>query len=357
MVEVIGLVDTLLQSRWYWLFKVILLATALVSTPVAWSTEVGGYADREDVQAYSRTLVDTHGFDAVYLAELFSHAQYRADIIEKISKPAEKVWTWGRYKKHLVSAERISKGIEFMRVHRATLERAEQVFGVAPEYVVAIIGIETHYGKITGSYPVLDALMTLGFDYPPRAKFFGRELTEFLLLAREEGKDPRALLGSYAGAMGYGQFISSSYRHYAVDFDGDGIRDIWSNPVDAIGSVANYFNKHHWRGDDHVALQLSVPDAGLSQIQKLSSTNPKLRLNYGDLSALGATTTATLAATTQVALFRLERDAQIEYWLGLHDFYVITRYNHSHLYGLAVYHLAQAINAGGGSTNAEIADG
>ena len=222
---------------------VSILVPAFV-TSLAWAEnassapEGGNYAVRSDVAEYVRTVTSEHGFKADELKALLSAVEYRADIIERISKPAEKVWTWARYKRHLVDEQRIAEGAVFWHKHADTIARAAQTFSVAPEIIVAILGIETRYGRITGTYPVLESLMTLGFDYPPRASFFRKELTEFLLLAREEDKDPTTLTGSYAGAMGYGQFISSSYRYYAVDFDDDGVRDIWANPVDAIGSIA-----------------------------------------------------------------------------------------------------------------------
>ena len=325
------------------------LAGALAASPVSYSQP---YAEREEVAQYITTLVQEHGFDAQQLTTWLGGAHLRTDIIEKISKPAERVWTWGRYKKHLVGEKRITQGLEFWQAHAATLQRAYEVYGVPPEYVVAIIGIETYYGRVTGSYPVLDALMTLGFDYPPRSSFFRRELTQFLLLAREEGKDPQELQGSYAGAMGYGQFISSSYRHYAVDFNDDGVRDIWQDPVDAIGSVANYFARHRWQGQGPVAIKLQPTEQQQSALDKLAGKNPKLAHTVGDLRQLGISLDAELKNADKLAVFRLQLSEQdgdasagIEYWVGLHDFYVITRYNHSHLYAMAVKQIADALKA------------
>ena len=297
------------------------------------------YGQRADVAEYLDALAAQHDFDRADLNTLFSDAQQRQDIIDRISRPAEKTWTWARYRAHLVDEKRIDKGVEFWDANAETLARAEAQYGVAPEVVLAVLGIETRYGAITGSYRVLDALTTLGFDYPPRASFFKKELTEFLLLAREEGKDPRALTGSYAGAMGYGQFIPSSYRHYAVDFDADGVRDIWQNPEDAIGSIANYFARHKWRGDGPVAVpvELSSADASVQPNAGL-----ELRHTVQDLQALGIQVEG-LAPDAKAALFKLDADQGTEYWLGLHDFYVITRYNRSHLYAFAVYELSEAI--------------
>lgn len=298
------------------------------------------YAERDDVAGYISEIVAQHGFDQAELRALFADAAQRQDIIERISRPAEKVWTWARYQRHLVDQDRIDRGVNFWNEHHELLAQAEQRYGVAPEYVVAILGIETRYGSITGNFRVLDALATLGFDYPPRSAFFRKELTEFLLLAREENKDPRTLLGSYAGAMGYGQFIPSSYRYYAVDFNGDGARDIWQDPADAIGSIANYFARHHWRGDSVVARRVSVSG---SSADALANQGLTLKNTVADLRAAGVA--VDLPADAKAALYKLEGASGDEYWVGLHDFYVITRYNHSHMYALAVYQLSQAIGA------------
>ncbi len=300
------------------------------------------YAQRADIAEYIAQLSEQHGFQHAALQQMFAEVRQRQDIIERISKPAERVWTWARYRNHLVDEPRVEQGVAFWAAHQATLERAAQAYGVAPHYIVAILGIETRYGQVTGSFPVLDALTTLGFDYPPRAKFFRKELTEFLLLAREEGKDPRQLTGSYAGAMGYGQFIPSSYRHYAVDFDADGVRDIWRNPVDAIGSVANYFARHRWRGNGPVAVPVTLADATLAS---MANASLELRHTVAELQARGVQIpdSVQLQPSAKAALYKLDAADGDEYWLGLHDFYVITRYNRSHMYAMAVHQLAERI--------------
>lgn len=304
------------------------------------------YAERLDVRTYLDTLAQEHGFDRKALTELFAQVRQRQDVIERISRPAEKAWTWARYQKLLVSQTRIEQGVEFWTAHADTLARAHKQFGVAPEYVLAILGIETRYGRVTGDFPVIEALTTLGFDYPPRSKFFRKELTEFLLLAREEGMHANQLAGSYAGAMGFGQFIPSSYRHYAVDFDNDGVRDIWQNPTDAIGSIANYFSRHKWRGEGPVALTVDVGStvAATAAVQQAINGGLELRHSVASLQSMGVQING-LAPDTKVALYKLEGKGGDEYWLGLHDFYVITRYNHSHMYALAVHQLSQAIKA------------
>ena len=301
------------------------------------------YAERADVQAYIQELVAEHAFSRSWLEAAFAQARQRDDIIERISAPAEKVWTWGRYRKHLVDDARIAQGVEFWAAHEATIRRASQTFGVAQEMIVAILGIETLYGRIKGNYRVIDALTTLGFDYPPRAKFFRKELTEFLLLVREEGKDPLAVMGSYAGAMGYGQFISSSYRYYAVDFDGDGVRDIWQDPVDAVGSIANYFSKHRWSGQYPAAVPVVVSDHQMADAEFVDGSL-NLSRTVGELRAKGVQVEG-LDASLKAALYKFEGDQGTEYWVALHDFYVITRYNRSTLYALAAFQLAQAIKA------------
>jgi len=202
--------------------------------------------------------------------------------------------------------------------------------------------VETRYGSRQGSYRVMDALVTLAFNYPPRAAFFKSELEQYLLLTREEGVDPLAVTGSYAGAMGQGQFISSSYRHYAIDFDGDGKRDLWHNTADAIGSVANYFKEHGWERGGAVAVPVAVSGAH-APVQGLVDKGLKPSLSVRDLKRQGVETAAALADDDRVALIELEQKKGPEYWVGLHNFYVITRYNHSPLYAMAVYQLSEEI--------------
>lgn len=300
------------------------------------------YSEREDVQAYIDELVNEHGFAREEMKQLFSEAQRKQSILDAIARPAERVLKWHEYRQIFLKESRINQGLEFWGQNKATLEAAEQKYGVPPEYVVAIIGVETLYGRNTGSYRVVDSLATLGFDYPPRSKFFRSELTQFLLLAREEKVNPRSLKGSYAGAMGYGQFIPSSFRAYAVDFDGDGQRDIWGNTTDAIGSVANYFARHGWQAGGPVVLSATVSGSGADPL-----ANKSLNLNHtlGELQDLGVKLSAsdTFDPDTQAALFRMELEDAAEYYVGLKNFYVITRYNRSRLYALAVHQLSQAI--------------
>ncbi|HSG89484.1 MAG TPA: lytic murein transglycosylase B [Pseudomonadales bacterium] len=305
------------------------------------------YGDRADVRAFVDRMADRHGFDRAQLQALLADARYQQTIIERISRPAERTLTWAQYRRIFLGSDRIEQGTAFWGEHADTIARAAARFGVAPEYLVAILGVETRYGRLRGDWRVLDALATLAFDYPPRGEFFGRELEEYLLLTREEGLDPRALTGSYAGAMGYGQFISSSYRAYAVDFDGDGVRDIRDDPEDAIGSVANYFARHGWRTGGEVARRVSVVDGGdhADGLAALENRGLKPSLDVEALTAAGVRGLDGLASDADATLWRLEGPEGEERVVGLHNFYVITRYNHSHLYALAVHDLAMAIAA------------
>lgn len=303
------------------------------------------YSERADVQEYVQELVSEHGFEEAPLLELFSQAQRKDKILESIARPAERTLEWHEYRKIFIKEPRISQGVAFWAENEALLAAAEARYGVAPEYIVAILGVETRYGRITGSYRVLDALSTLAFDYPPRSSFFRKELTQYLLLAREEGQDATVFTGSYAGAMGYGQFIPSSYRAYAVDFDGDGARDIWSNQADAIGSVANYFSRHGWQAGGPVAYQVSLnkPEA-----DRVANESLKPKRSVGELEALGvdiAELEPSVDVDSAANLYRMMQEDAPEYWLGLQNFYVITRYNHSRLYALAVHQLSQEVLA------------
>lgn len=306
------------------------------------------YLQRQQVQAYIEELVTEHDFSRQALNEIFAQARKQERIIELMSRPAERRLVWHEYRKILVDEPRISQGVAFWQENLAALERAEQVYGVAPEVIVAIIGVETRYGRVTGKFGVVDALSTLAFDYPPRAAFFRGQLTEHLLLAREEGKNPLSLKGSYAGAMGYGQFIPSSYRSYAVDFDGDGVRDIWTNKTDAIGSVANYFARHGWSGQGEVveAVRLAEERAELVAMAN-SGLRPTATVGYW--REQGIVINSDQPDDRKATFMRMQQPDGADYWLGYEDFYVITRYNHSRLYAMAVHELSQLILARRGS--------
>jgi membrane-bound lytic murein transglycosylase B len=305
-----------------------------------------GYASHPAYPAFEARMVSEHGFDAARLRALFSQAERKDSILEAIARPAEKRLSWGEYRALFLTDARISGGVEFWRANEPALTRAAARFGVPPEVIVAIIGVETRYGGNMGSYRVIDALATLAFDYPPRSPFFTGELEQFLVMTREQGFDPLDLTGSYAGAMGMGQFIPSSFRNFAIDFDGDQRADIWSSRADAVGSVANYFRKNGWEPGGGV-----VERASASGRVAEDRMNPGLEPNtpVSELAALGLRAPGDLAAGTQVLPLMLQTDAGPEYWLGLHNFYVITRYNRSPLYAMAVHELSQAILAGHGA--------
>jgi membrane-bound lytic murein transglycosylase B len=302
------------------------------------------YAERDDVKRFIDELVDDHGFDRAYLNRLFSKAERLDNVLESIAKPAEKTLNWKQYRPIFVTEKRTSRGRDFIAEHRATLERAEKEYGVPLEIIAAIIGVETYYGRITGSYTVFDSLTTLGFDYPPRSKFFKSELKQFLLLSNEEHIDVEDMTGSYAGAMGMPQFISSSYRRYAVDFDGDGKRDLWNSIPDVIGSVANYFSEHGWKRGQGVVYPVKVTDTSI--VREKNALKP-----YDTVASFmkkgvvlsGMDGSEKIASDDEATLLKLYGNQGDEYWLGLKNFYVITRYNHSDMYALAVYQLSQKL--------------
>lgn len=284
-------------------------------------------------------LVSKHGFDRKEIGRTLRKAKLRQPILDAISRPAE-AKPWWQYRKIFLTDKRIQGGVEFWRQNEKDLKRAEEVYGVPPEIITAIIGVETFYGRHTGTYPVLDALYTLGFHYPKRASFFRKQLGEFLLLTREEKMNPLKPMGSYAGAMGKPQFIPSSYRHYAIDFDGDGKRDIWHNNTDVIGSVANYFAVHNWQPGQPVAtLAKEVSESHTDFIK--AGMKPSLKLSK--LEESGVNFDKSLDKDELASLIEFDLEEGKEHWLGLNNFYVITRYNHSNLYAMAVYQLSQEI--------------
>jgi membrane-bound lytic murein transglycosylase B len=315
----------------------MLLAGSLMTAGTVWAA--GGYDSHPLADEVVEQLA-AEGFEADEVRAVLAKARRQESILEAISRPAERRLTWGEYRKIFVEPRRIEQGQAFWDKHEATLQRAEETYGVPAEIIVAIIGVETRYGRIMGRYRVLDALATLGFDYPKRADFFRGQLVQFLQLAREEQLDPSQPLGSYAGAMGYGQFIPSSFRNFAVDFDGDGKRDIWTNEVDAIGSVANYFKQHGWKAGEPVRSNVVIN--GEADPSWFNATL-KPDVTLAQWAERGIATRKDLDLQQPASLMELTMDDGEHYWFGLHNFYVITRYNHSRLYAMAVYELSQAI--------------
>lgn len=295
---------------------------------------------RADVQAFIREMAARHGFNPAQLRATFSRAQTQPSIIAAMSRPAE-AKPWYVYREIFINPKRIQGGVQFWRTHAAALARAEQVYGVPPQIVVAIIGVETQYGGNMGKYRVFEALSTLAFGYPRRAAYFRKELENYLLLTRAEGIDPLTLRGSYAGAMGLGQFMPSSFLSYAVDFDGDGHRNLWRNPNDAIGSVAHYFRKNGWRPGQPVALPASVSGSRYPALVSERLSPPKH--SVASLRSQGVTPRGSVSDSQMAMLLEFAGRDGAEYWLGFDNFYAITRYNRSQLYALAVYQLSQAI--------------
>lgn len=293
------------------------------------------------MQEFIDSAVDKHGLDPAYIKSVVAKAQKNKTVLEAIARPWE-AKPWHQYHPIFLTEKRLNKGVEFWKTHKETLKRAEEELGVPAHIIVAIIGVETYYGSYKGKYSVLDALYSLGFYYPPRSDFFKRELAQYLKLSQEEQWDPLAQKGSYAGAMGWGQFISSSYRHYSIDFDGDNKRDLLNNPVDAIGSVANYFKMHKWRAGEPVAYRATTEN------EKLVSKELKIEHTWQDLESSGVKLkdgNIDLPADTPAKLMALEQPEGPEYWTVLHNFYVITRYNHSPLYAMVVFQLSESLKA------------
>lgn len=313
-----------------------------VIEPVVEPLRTGSYVNYPQAQPFIEEM-KAAGFSETYLRETLGQAKRQQSILKAISRPAERSLTWGEYRKIFIEKQRISQGVKFWQENQAALERAEKAYGVPAEIIVSIIGVETRYGRITGSYRVLDALATLGFDYPRRSEFFLGQLKQYLHLVREEDVEITSLKGSYAGAMGYGQFIPSSYRNFAVDFDNDGKRDIWKNKTDAIGSVANYFAEHKWKEGEPVisAVSFSQPadESWFSKGRK--GLIPEHTI--GEWQKRGVEPQMALSPEGKAILMHLTMGKDDQYWLGLHNFYVITRYNHSKLYAMAVYRLSEQI--------------
>lgn len=315
-------------------YTLLPLAMALLALPAQASFEPAS------VRSFVAEMSERHGFDRGELQRLFDQAEHKPAIIEAISRPAERVRPWHEYRELFINDQRIGDGVAFFREHRETLERVSRDSGVPAELLVAILGIETQYGRITGGYRVIDALSTLAFDYPPRSAFFRGELEQFLLLTREERVDPLAAVGSYAGAMGAPQFISSSYRRYAVDGNGDGRRDLWGSWHDVFGSMANYLAKHGWETGGPV---VSRAELGAADPAALVSKALALDSSVGALRENGVRFDAAAGAEQAVLLFELSNASGPEYWVGFRNFYVITRYNRSRKYAMAVLELGNAI--------------
>ena len=319
------------------MIRLFLLLLILPAT--AWAS----YAERPEVQSFMRELVKRHGFVESELKRVFARVKRADPVLEAISRPAERVRTWEEYRTALLTDRRVAEGLEFWKKYRRTLERAEKKYGVAPEYVVAIIGVETFYGRNTGNWRVVDALTTLAFDYPPRSGFFRNELEQYLLFARNAGVDVFSVRGSYAGAIGLPQFMPSSTRAYAVDFDGNGHIDLQKSRSDAIGSVANFLKVHGWQRDADVLVNARV--AGDAWRPFAEGLEPKHSMVA--LREAGIEFDSPQPAGAPVVLVELASGARpSDFRVGLRNFYVITRYNRSAFYAAAVADLARALRQG-----------
>lgn len=317
------------------------LGLALAATHAV--AQDSSYAKHPLTAPFIAEMSEESGFLSEPLQAVFANAERKQAILDAISRPAERVKLWKEYRPIFITQSRVDKGVEFWDKNAEALKRAEEEYGVPAEVIVAIIGVETIYGGNTGSYRVIDALSTLAFDYPPRAPFFRQQLKEFLMLTREEQVDPLSLKGSYAGAMGLPQFMPGSFRAYAVDFDNDGRIDIWQNPTDAVGSVANYFIKHGWQPGQNVVVRADIKKASVAEKGLSDSLDPKITVK--ELKKLGWKPRTELDDDIKVTAFRLDAEKGTEYWIGLANFHAITRYNRSVMYAMAVNELAELLAA------------
>lgn len=316
----------------------LLLVGMLVSQA---SLAVGEYTQHPLTLAFIDKMVEQHQFNRKQLLNLFAKVEKKQSILEAIARPAEKVKPWYEYRKIFITNERIAQGVQFWRENQSILRDVERKYQVSAKMVVAIIGVETGYGRNTGKHRVIDALSTLAFDYPPRADFFVKELEAFLLLTKQQQQDPLNLMGSYAGAMGYGQFMPSSVRNFAVDYDGDGAINIWTNKGDAIASVANYFKAHGWQYRAPV-FTLAKKTAAFNE--QLLNTKAKPSRSLNEMRSLGMSpVTGEYPGTLPVEALSYQLENGWEYWLGFNNYYVITRYNRSQMYALAAWQLGEAI--------------
>lgn len=320
--------------------KIVLLLTAFLFAGVA---QADNEPDLPGLPEFLAEMQQKHGFNSDDLAASFAQVEVKDSIISAISRPAEKSKDWFEYRAIFITDSRIKGGIEFWQQHADDLARAEKEYGVPAEIIIAILGVETRYGGNVGSYRVIDALSTLAFQYPPRSPFFRSELEAFLLLTREEDLSVLAPIGSYAGAMGLGQFMPSSYREYAIDFDGDGHRDIWTNTTDAIGSIANYLKRHGWVAGKSI----THPTFFSGKVaDDLIEKGMKPSLTRQTLAAAGVSLRGVPEDDDVLAIISLTQENGDEYWLARQNFYAITRYNHSRMYAMVVTQLGQAIRSG-----------
>jgi len=295
-------------------------------------------------EEFAKKAAAEYQLDEQQVLAILAQAEFKQSIVDAMIRPAE-AKPWFEYRRIFLTDKRINGGVKFWRENQADIARAAEQFQVDPQVIVAIIGVETLYGAITGNYRVLDALATLAFHYPAtlrdRSDFFSSELMNFIVLSQEEGIPVDEVTGSYAGAMGLGQFMPSSYREYAVDLNGDKRRDLWSSVDDAIGSVANYLHRHGWAYREPVVLPLSLAQG--ARLELVADGDYKPQKTMREITAGGFISATPVDADKLVTVIRLEEENSAAYWLGFNNFYVITRYNRSPLYAMAVYELSEEI--------------
>jgi membrane-bound lytic murein transglycosylase B len=295
---------------------------------------------RPEIEIFVADMVNRHEFRQNELDAVFSQVRFQPAILKLISAPVTAI-SWNEYHKRFVNAQRIKGGVDFWNKHSKALARANEIYGIPEEIIVAIIGVETSYGASTGNHRVIDALTTLAFDFPRRADFFREELEHYLLLATEQHFDLLSLKGSYAGAIGVPQFMPSSYRRYAVDFDSDGKIDLSGNPVDAIGSVGNYLKEYGWELNQPIVMRAQAKTE--KNLQEILDTGIEPLHTVKKLRAAGIVPIAPAKDESLAALIELNDQGKRQLWLGFKNFYVITRYNRSTFYAMSVFKLAEAI--------------
>ena len=315
-------------------FKILLIAF-LTSQSI-----YSDYSVKDETIEFIDYMVQKHGYEKSNLERIFQRAEYQEKVVRIMNRQPEGTMTWERYREIMVNESRISAGKEFIRSHKQDLKRAEKIYGVPAEIIASILGIETRYGRIKGNIRVIDSLSTLAFDYPRRSKFFKIQLEEFLLLSKEENFNPEEIEGSIAGAMGYGQFMPDSYRDYAVDFDNDGVRDILNNPVDAIGSVANFLNKKgKWKPNAPVAIRAKA----INEIKEIKSSF-KPYMTSMELEKIGLVASEGIPGNLKFVPISLDLEDGYEYWLGFDNYHSISRYNRSKLYVMAVFEFSNSLS-------------
>ncbi|MCG5529360.1 lytic murein transglycosylase B [Halorhodospira halochloris] len=318
----------------------VIVTTILALAPSAATLASQGLS--ADKESFVEWMSSQHGFDPDEVRDLLVQARQDDRALQRIKSPAEAL-EWHRYRQIFLTRERIAAGAKYWQKHEKLIDDVVDQFGVEAHILIAILGVESYYGKRSGDHRVLDALSTLAFEYPPRSSFFRNELEAFLLLTKQHGFDPTEIYGSYAGAMGKPQFISSSYQHYAISADGDGHADLFNNVADALASIANYLSKHGWQNDGQVTSRTEAE--GSEWEEALASLNRPVRSDHpaDQLANLGVKMPQEVADSDRLGLIKLEAEDGPELWLTHNNFYVLTRYNHSALYAMAVYQLAEAI--------------